>query len=159
MVAWKWMAGIALAVLVAGCSNTTTKVKGALGFDTEVRLTFDVSSDINPDSSGRPSPLMVRVYELKSPTLFERANFIDLYQRDQQVLGADYIAKHDIRRLTPGDERVETLMLSDDAQYIAVFAEFTRYQDANFAVLIPVKSHSKTKEVVQIKGNQLAQAD
>lgn len=156
---WMWIATLCSALALTACGNTTTKVKGALGFDTHVRLVFDVSSDLNPDHTGRPSPLMVRVYELKTPTLFERADFIDLYERDKEVLGADFIAKHEMRRLTPGDQRIEELVLSDEARYVAVFAEFTRYQDAEFGLLIPVKPHGSVKQQVRIESNQLAAVD
>lgn len=156
---WMWIALLAAALVLTGCSNTTTKVKGALGFDTKVRLVFDVSSDINPDQMGRPSPLMLRVYELKTATLFERADFIDLFERDKEVLGADFIAKHEMRRITPGDERIEDLVLSNDARYVAVFAEFTQYQDAEFGLLIPVNPHGSVKQRVRIESNQLASID
>lgn len=147
---------LVLLPLLASCTDTTTKIKGTLGFDTYVHLTFRVSSDINPDDSGRPSPLYIRIYELKSPNLFERADFLDLFEHDKETLGADFIRRHDVKRLVPGlKEHVEDLQISDEAQYIAVFGEFTHYQDADYYLLIPVKSHSKTKQEILVTATSL----
>ncbi len=147
---------MAILPALVSCSKQTTKVKDVLGFDTYVKLTFRVSSDVNPDGAGRPSPLILRYYELKSPTLFERANFLDLFENDKEVLGADLIRRHDVKRLVPGlEEHVEDAQISDEAQYIAVYAEFTRYQNSDYYLLIPVKPHSKTKKEILITGTSL----
>ena len=148
-----------LAPLVVSCTKTKSTVGKYLDVDTNVKLTFDVTSDINPDDRGRPSPLVVRLYELKSPILFERANFLDVYERDEEVLGADYIARHALKSLTPGADRVEELRISDEAQYIALFAEFNQYRDAEYRLVIPVVPHVKTKAKISVSGITLESMD
>ena len=156
---WMWTALVAVALSVTGCGNATMKVKSAMGFDTKMRLVLHARSDLNPDHTGRPSPLIVRIYELRTPTLFERADFIDLFERDEEILGVDLIARHEVRRLTPGDNRVEDLVLSDEARYVAVFAEFTRYQDASHGLMVPVDLHGSARYHVSIEANRLVPGD
>ncbi len=51
---------------------------------TEIEATFRAAADLNPDYQGNPSPLVVRFYELKSPTAFNNAGFFDLYDNAEE---------------------------------------------------------------------------
>ncbi|RZL68919.1 MAG: type VI secretion system lipoprotein TssJ, partial [Pedobacter sp.] len=50
-----------------------------MGLDTDLRLVIQTDMDINPDANNRPSPVFVRMYELKSPIIFHQADFMTLY--------------------------------------------------------------------------------
>ncbi|MFP5350924.1 MAG: type VI secretion system lipoprotein TssJ [Gammaproteobacteria bacterium] len=142
----------------AGCSSLNSKVGGALNLDTDVTLTFIASKNINPDESGRPSPLFVRVYELKSARQFERANFIDLYERETQVLGAELLGKQTLKPLKPGDERKDKFVINPEANYVGLVAEFLQYKNAKFKVVIPVASKNviASSSTVRISGNSMS---
>lgn len=129
-----------------------------LHLDTDVTIRFIADADVNPDDKNRPSPLFVRLYELKSPQQFERANFIDLYERDKEVLGADMLAKQTLKRLKPGDERKDKLVLSTQTRYVGLMAEFFQYQKAKFKIVIPVASENvvASSSVVRISGNVMS---
>lgn len=134
--------GVTLAMLavasLSACTAMNTKVGGYFNADTDLRLKFIADADINPDDKKRPSPLFIRLYELKSPKLFEKANFIDLFERDTEILGADLVAKQTLKRLRPGDTRVDTLVLKSDTRYVGLVAEFLQYRDAKYKVLIQI---------------------
>lgn len=148
------VAGLAVAA-VSGCSSVNSKVGGMLGFETDLTLKLIAEADINPDDKNRPSPLFIRLYELKSTRQFERANFIDLYERDKEVLGADMVAKQTLKRLQPGDTRKDKLVLNRETRYVGLVAEFLQYQKAKFKVVIPVSSENviASSSVVRITGN------
>lgn len=123
---------------VAACSTINSKVGSFFNLDTDLNLDFKVASNINPDSKQVPSPLFVRLYELKSTTQFERANFFDLYERDKEVLGEDMISKKRLKRLKPGEDREDEYVLSKETRYVGLFAEFSQYKSAKFKVIIPI---------------------
>jgi type VI secretion system protein VasD len=136
---WMKSAGVGVAVaVIAACSSLNTKVGGVFKLDTDLKLAFKAEADINPDDKKRPSPLFLRMYELKSTKQFEKANFIDLFERDKEVLGADLVAKQTLKRLRPGDERTDRFVLKPDTRYVGLFAEFLQYKDAKFKILVPV---------------------
>lgn len=144
--------------LLGGCSSMNEWVGTKLGFDTDLTLNLKVDADINPDDKKRPSPLFVRLYELKTKKMFNRADFIGLYERDKEVLGADFVAKQELKRLVPGVSREEKFVLKKDTRYIAVFAEFLHYKTAKYKIIVPVVSNNvfATDITISISGSELA---
>ncbi len=142
---------IALVVLMMGCNTVNTKVGGALNLDTDLKLEIIVDSDVNPDESGTPSPLFIRLYELKATKLFERADFITLYENDSKAIGADLIAKQELKRLTPGKNTIEHFVLSRDTQHVALYAEFYQYKDAKYKVIFPISANNLVRNSVKVK--------
>lgn len=127
----------AISVSLLGCSS----MRRALNYETAAKLYFTVDEEINPDTNGRPSPLVLRVYELKDRRQFENEDFLSLYGHDEERLGNDLFSKRVLREFTPGDNRLEQLTISSDAQYLGVIGEFVHYERANFRVIVPVKPY------------------
>lgn len=142
---------------LSACSSINTSVGGFFNMDTDLEIRFKVDADVNPDDDRKASPLFVRMYQLKSTKMFSRANFIDLYEKDKEVLGADMISKQILRRIKPGESRVENFVLNKDTNYIGLYAEFLQYKNASYKVLIPVVPTNVigTSESVLIAGNKL----
>lgn len=141
-------------LVLSGCQT----VGETLNLDTDVSLSFNVQADVNPDDTNTPAPLFVRFYELKSNHMFEKAEFIDLYERDTEVLGADLIAKQELKRLTPGEKREESFVLNPETRYIALFSEFYHYSDSKYRLVVPVEANNifKDKVVIKISGNTMS---
>lgn len=141
----------------AACSTLNTKVGGLLNLDTDLALTFLADADINPDDSKTPSPLFIRMYELKSTKMFDKANFIDVYESDAETLGADMIAKQRLKHIRPGEEREVSFVLNKETKYVGLFAEFLRYKNAGFKLVIPVAQTNvfSSSATIQISGNKL----
>ena len=144
-------------LILVGCSSGSSKVGGVLGLDTNLKLTVNAASDINPDEKDKPSPLFIRLYELKSPQLFEKADFIAMYERDEEVLGADFIAKQELTRFVPGTERTESLVLSKETRYVGLYAEFFDYGNSQYKIVFPVTANNvfRNKVEVRVSGNKL----
>lgn len=125
-------------ILLTSCSAVNSKVGGMLDLDTDVNLTFIVNDNVNPDDNKVPSPVILRMYELKSTKAFENANFIDLYERDTEVLGKTMLNKQSVRAIQPGENRTEKFILSKEAKYIGLYAEFLQYENSKYKVIIPI---------------------
>ena len=89
-----------------------------------------VSEQVNPDIDGRPSPIVIRIYELKSLGKFEEADFYKLFENYDSQLGPELVASEQYN-LKPGDVSVIKRTLSADTRYIGVSAAF---RDINQAI-------------------------
>ena len=137
---WWFSSACLAAVLVVGCASTPkpTKVTGKV----------EASTTINPSASQRPSPLMLRVYELKSPTAFNSADFMSLYQRDQAELAADLVAREELT-LAPGESKPWAKMLSPDTKFIGVVAAYRDLEHARWRAIAPVEPGKAQKVLIQ----------
>src|SRR5262245_41026995 len=80
--------------LAVGCGSSPPLLRGAIKVDTRV----------NPDRGGRPSPIVVRIYELKSVAAFNGADFFSLYDKEQETLGSELIGREEYQ-LHPAETR------------------------------------------------------
>ncbi|MBT0571816.1 type VI secretion system lipoprotein TssJ [Curvibacter sp. CHRR-16] len=71
---------------------------------TKLTLTIEATPGVNPDDSQRPSPIKVRVYELKDSNSFTEADYFSLEKNDKTVLAADLLAKDEFI-LRPGESK------------------------------------------------------
>ncbi|MDH4449178.1 MAG: type VI secretion system lipoprotein TssJ [Rhodoferax sp.] len=71
---------------------------------TKLVLTVQAAAGVNPDDSQRPSPIKVRLYELKDSGSFTEADFFSLDKSDKTVLAADLLAKDEFI-LRPGESK------------------------------------------------------
>ncbi len=154
----KAVATVFLLMSIVGCSSSKSRVGGVLNLDTDLKLTFIVDSDINPDDQNRPSPVFVRFYQLKSTVSFEKADFIDIYERDKELFGGDIINKQTLKPLAPGETRTERLVLEPGTKAIAIYAEFSQYVGATYKVIFPVTENNviRNTETLQISGRTLS---
>ena len=146
-----------LLLLQTACTAVNSGVGGYFGLDTDLKITFVADADINPDEKKKPSPLYIRMYELKSTKMFNKADFISLYERDSEIIGADLIAVQKLKPLKPGETRDDFLVLDNKTVYVALYAEFLQYKDAVYRVVIPVTATNvvTSAATIRISGNAL----
>lgn len=106
---------------------------------TPVTGSIQGTAELNPSVNQRPSPLLLRLYELKSPTAFNQADFMALYQSDQATLGADLVAREEIM-LAPGETRPYKKTLSLDTRFIGIVAAYRNLERATWRTIVPVKA-------------------
>ncbi len=119
---------ILLTLLVLGCSSSAEKP-----VDTEplaIATKISVSAMVNPDINNRPSPIVVRFYELQSLGKYTESDFSELFGNYESVLGSELISSEQYH-LNPGDNRILKENLAAGTQFIAVVAA---YRDLNQAI-------------------------
>jgi type VI secretion system protein VasD len=104
----------------------------------KLNLRIRASDTVNPSVSGRPSPLMLRIYELKSDTAFAGSDFLTLFQNDRGALGADLV-KRDELTLRPGEERVVDRLLDVETRQLAFLAAYRDLERAQWRLVRPVR--------------------
>jgi type VI secretion system protein VasD len=118
---------LASSLLLSGCAS-----KQALHAPAHAELV--ASSDANPDSAGRPSPVVLRVFQLRNDGEFAGADFFALYDKEKEVLGASLISREEYV-LAPGEARKLDLPVSADARFIGVIVAFRDIRAARWRAL------------------------
>jgi type VI secretion system protein VasD len=137
------LAGAAL--LLAACASAPKP--------TEIEGSLTAVANVNPSVSQRPSPLLVRLYELKTASAFNNADFVSLYQRDQAELGADLVAREEIV-LNPGESRPIRRVAGPETRFIGVLAGYRDLDRAKWRTVVPVQQ--ARKQTLTITAGELA---
>jgi type VI secretion system protein VasD len=107
------------------------------------RAQLIASADVNPDSSGRPSPIVVRVFQLRNDGEFATADFFALYEKEKETLGASLISREEYV-LAPGETRQLELPLNAEARFLGAIAAFRDFRSARWRALTPAPEKSLT---------------
>jgi type VI secretion system protein VasD len=102
----------------------------------EAHLTISTAADANPDATGRPSPVVVRLYQLKGDTAFTAAEFFGLFDNEQQELGPALISRAELM-LEPSELRTLDLAVDGDARFVGMLAAFRDIRNAQWRVIVP----------------------
>ncbi len=141
-----------LSLLLGGCSSpVVTAFTGPK--ITSLKGTVAAGADLNPSINQRPSPLLVRLYELRAATAFNKADFVALYQSEQATLAAEMVAREEWV-LQPGENRPWQRQLNEQTRFVAVFAAFRDVERAVWRAIAPVEPGRAQQ--VQIRAERLA---
>jgi type VI secretion system protein VasD len=121
---------------------------------TYVTLNFEASGDINRSAAGSASPMVLRIYQLKSYTTFEKADFFSLFEKDDQLLGNDLVDKEEIL-LKPYEKRTVFFEPSQATQAIGLFAVFRDYKEAKWKASVGIQKNKTNVVNVYVSGFQL----
>ena len=121
---------------------------------TVAEISFIASANMNPDASGRPSPVIVRTYELKSLNAFNGADFFSVFDREKEVMGPDLIAR-DEWPLTPGVNRQAIKNLQKDTRYVGVVAAFRDVQRAQWRAATLILPNQTSRVQITIDRNEV----
>jgi type VI secretion system protein VasD len=117
--------------LTGGCASKPPLLKGAI----------KTEAVTNPDVTGRASPVVVRVYELKSLALFNTADFFSLFEKERETLGTELVGREEYD-LRPAETRPYQRQLQPDTRFIGVVAAFRDLEKSSWraSVAVPQKS-------------------
>lgn len=137
--AWKWIPMLALIMLiVAGCGREKQPDP------TTVNLLLTASPQSNPDRNNRPSPVLVRVYELRSSGSFETADFFALLEQDQGVLGAEMLNRWEFQ-LAPGETQTLDATFQPGSRHIAVVVAVRDIERAQWRAISAVTPNQQNQ--------------
>ena len=123
------LALVGVAALAAACGSSPPLLRGAITVD----------SNVNPDRAGRPSPIVVRIYELKSIAAFNGADFFALFDNEQATLSSELVGREEFQ-LQPAETRQYRRQLQPDTKFIGVVGAFRDLEQARWRQAVPVPS-------------------
>jgi len=111
----------AVIALLAACGGAPALAPAPAARTIEVSLA--ATGDLNPDATGRPSPVVVRIFVLKDAGGFLSASFEQLTTNPVEPLGESLLsqARQIIR---PGEAGVLQLKIDPAATHLGVMAEY-----------------------------------
>ena len=144
------LASLATALVLAGCGGPPKPVKSP--------VTLIAATAVNADPSGRASPVVVRLYQLKSDVSFNNAEFFALFDDEKKVLAADLIARDEFE-LAPGEHKSIELMLPPEVRFFGAIGAFRDIRNSTWRALVPVakKGLKKAKVTVDTTGIRIEQ--
>jgi type VI secretion system protein VasD len=138
-----------LALLAALLSLTGCAALSPYSDMTKLDLTLNGSDELNPDLNGRPSPIVLRLIELKHPVAFETADFFSLYQRPKEALSPDMVVLEELE-LRPGEQREMKLSVQPGSRYVGVLAAYRDLPESNWRVVIPLQEQARNSSVLTL---------
>ncbi len=100
------------------------------------KVAIAATADINPDATGRPSPVVLRVYQLRDGDKFRNADFFALYDDDQKVLGSELLSRQEFM-LSPSASQTVDVNVAADAKFLGAIAAFHDIRTAQWRVIMP----------------------
>ncbi|MDN4502245.1 type VI secretion system lipoprotein TssJ [Alteromonadaceae bacterium BrNp21-10] len=139
--------------LLLGC-GATNAVKDVFTVMTRGDITVVAANNVNPDINGRPSPIMIRVFELKSTAAFNNADFFALYDRGSAELGSDYVS-HDDMDIKPGQTKQMSRDFSLETRYFGVIAAYRDINNATWKRVVTITPDSDSEITISLNSNDL----
>lgn len=117
---------------------------GCFGGKSVIKLNASVEAaeDVNPDPGGRPSPLVVRVYQLRSLDIFKHADFFAIYENELATLGQTYVQRNEFE-LQPGMKQDYDYTIDPSTKYIGVLAAFRDLDNARWRSFVQLPEEKK----------------
>lgn len=103
------------------------------------RIGLEVASlpNVNPDSSSRPSPVIVKIYEMRNDLAFRQGDFQTLFMEPMKVLGADLVATDELT-FVPGEARTIAYSPMPETRHVGILAGFRQMERARWRATLPV---------------------
>lgn len=114
-------------------------------------LTIVAGADQNPDPTGHPAPVAVRLFELNGTAKFERADVFALTEHEQQTLGEEGQGSEEFV-LRPGETRTITRELKKGVQFVGIAVLFRDIDRSRWRAVAQVGVSGPTKLALRING-------
>jgi type VI secretion system protein VasD len=120
-----------LALTAAGCKSNKPPPPPP-----PTKAAIVVSADVNPDSAGRASPIVVRLYQLKEEGAFNGASYFALADKEQATLGTSLESREEYE-LQPGQTKELVLKIPPEARYLGAVAAYRDLNNSKWKALSP----------------------
>lgn len=122
---------------------------------TIITTTIDATAGVNPDAKGRASPIVVRLFELKSISAFNSADFFSLWDRERDTLSAEMTGRDEFQ-LHPGEQKKLERTLQPDTRYVGVIAAFRDLERANWRSTASIVPHQKQPFTIKLDARSIS---
>jgi len=126
-----YLMSFSLLFLVLGCTTMNKIVPPSTD------LIINVSKSVNPDTSERPSPVVMKIFELSSRTIFDTQDFFSLYDTPEKILGPDLLKKDELE-LQPDSVQQYKMSLNRNTRYVGVVVAYRNIDQARWRAVIEV---------------------
>ena len=119
-----------------------------------IDLALASQANVNPDHTGRPSPVIVKVFEMRSDLAFNQSDFRLLFESPVKALGADLLAMDEMV-LVPGEARRIEYAPVFGTMYLGVIAGFRQMDRAVWRLVAPIDFEDRSSVGVELRDASL----
>lgn len=138
---------VASLVLLVSCAGGPPK-------DIVLEGNLIASGTVNPNRDGRPSPVTVVIYHLKSADAFRARDFFNLYNADSGVLADDLIQRIDMQ-IQPGQTLPIASEFDPETTHIGVIAAFRDIDNADWRLVLPLPEKGLMEKINPFSNKKL----
>jgi len=117
-----------------------------------VELSIKASSDLNPNASGTPVSVAVRLYSLNARGRFASADAYALMDREAAVLSDERAGSEEVV-VRPGETRMLTLAPKAGVRFLGVAVLFRDIDRAQWRAVAPIAASGLTRLALAIGNN------
>lgn len=114
-----------------------------------IKLVVKGADYLNPDTYGRPCPVVIKLYELPECQVFRNYRFLDLYNRADHFLGAQMLYIRELSPLHPGQVVQLDIPLVNGAGCLAALAGYSQFMEGTPSATLPIKSSGSAQLTVE----------
>lgn len=122
---------------------------------TRINAVFSATGAVNPDINGRPSPIAVRVYELKNIGVFNGSDFFSLYKNDESILSKDLEHREQFH-LLPGTQKQIFRKPGENTRYFAVLAGYRNLHGSIWRDSVQIEANTTNELTITLDANKLS---
>ena len=106
---------------------------------TGIQTAFNIRAAhyLNPDINGSAQPVMISVYELKTPVEFNQASYQALTNNAAQALGSSLIDKQYVE-IQPGIDQTLSQTVTVNTRYLGIVAAYRNIDQATWRSVLTV---------------------
>jgi len=134
----------ALLLLLSGCSSKEIAATQTY----KLPITVAVDAEVNQYGDGASHPVVLRLYQLLQNGTFQNAKFLDLYQKDRQLLGDSLVDVLYLDPQLPGQQQQLEFDIQQQTRYLAVLAEFADYNNASGKALVLLGEEPESEPMI-----------
>jgi len=143
------LAPVMLILLLAGCGINRYLVAPY------EKISLRAAPDINPDASGRPSPVTLKLLELGSRTTFDNLDFDGAFGNGETLLADDLLSLR-MLSIQPGQTMEQRIDLHRDAAFIAIIVAYRDIDQAQWRLVYPIAGNWYSRHVVRLEALGIA---
>lgn len=139
----KWLCAIIISTLFGGCSKAGVDTPKNELENANYRITVMAMQQANINAEGKPVPLKINVFNLRSDTGFMNADFFALHHDPAKALGNNLLSSEQLF-LLPGGAAVEIAAEKNtERYYVGITGEFQNLNRKTWRVIIPILTQQK----------------
>jgi type VI secretion system protein VasD len=144
---------LAAAASAQGQAVGSGQVPSASAFE----LTVVGGPGLNPNAQGRPSPVVVRIFDLKSARAFESADYAALFEHPAESLQDAIVAQEELV-LRPADIQNRERPVAPGVSALGIAAAFRDMDGAVWRLVVPLVPGRRNFILIDLDGTRIRQA-
>lgn len=143
---------LGLLTVLTGCATPVKETPPTLA-----RFAFKASDGLNPNLNGAPSPIGVRIYELRATGQLQQSDFFTLFDADQATLGADLVRREEMT-FAPGESKTIDRELDPQTRFVGIMAAYRKIDQIQWRAVVNVTPEVLNPITVYLNDEQMTVA-